>query len=50
MQQVVQTRLVVALDSVDEGFISNDLGFSVEERLKTLFDGLQMLLTDLKKK
>lgn len=46
----IQTHLVVALDSIDEGLISNDLGFSIEECLESLFDCLQMLLTDLKER
>lgn len=45
---IIQTHVIVALDSVDESLISHDLGFSAEERLETLFDCLQLLLADLK--
>ncbi len=45
---IIQTHIIVALDSIDESLISHDLGFSVEEGLETLFDRLQLLLTDLK--
>lgn len=41
------THLVVALDGIDEGLVGYNLRFSVEESLKTLFDCLQLLLTDL---
>lgn len=42
------THIIVALDSIDESLISHNLSFSVEESLETLFDCLQVLLTDLK--
>lgn len=47
---MVQTHIVVALDSIDEGLISHDLSFSIEECLESLFDCLQVLLTDLRKR
>lgn len=43
-----QTHIVVTLHGVDEGLVCHDLGVSIEESLKTLLDGLQMLLADLK--
>lgn len=48
MDQIKQTHVIVALDSVDKSLISHDLGLSIEECLETLFDCLQLLLTDLK--
>lgn len=46
---VRQTHVIVALDGVDKGLISNDLRLSVEERLETLFDRLQLLFADLRR-
>lgn len=48
MKQIIQTHVIVALDSIDESLISHNLGFSIEECLETLFDCLQLLLTDLR--
>lgn len=44
----METHIVVALDSIDESLVGHNLCFSIEESLETLFDGLQLLLTDLK--
>lgn len=47
-RQIVQTHIIVALDSVDKSLISHNLCLPMEKGLETLFDRLQVLLTDLK--
>lgn len=47
-RHIIQTYIIVALDSIDKSLISHDLCFPMEKRLETLFDCLQVLLTDLK--
>lgn len=39
--------LIVTLDGIHEGLVSHDLGFPIEESLKAVLDGLQLLFADL---
>lgn len=44
----VEPNLIVALDSVDEGFIGYNLSLSIQEGLETIFHCLKVLLADLR--
>lgn len=48
MNKSINTHVIITLDSVDKGLISHNLSFTIEESLKTLFDGLELLLAYLK--
>lgn len=46
--EITFAYLIVALDSIYKCFICHNLGFSIEKGLETIFDCLELLLTNLK--